>query len=261
MSRRYDSRTTTFSPEGRLLQVEYAMEAISNGGSVVGIICKDCILISGERKTVGPLLDQSLVPEKFHSVDDHIVSAVAGLSSDAHLLVKRARELSMAHDFYYGEPIPLQKLLTDVCNYMQGYTQSGGLRPFGVSMLVAGYDAYEGLQMYVADPSGNFYAWQATAFGTNSKAAQTILNDKWSSELSYADGMTLLATCLAKVFDGVTLTSDSLELMCLRVTEGTDGQLNASASPVAFSELEPLIASCRDKMKRDAESQMQIQSQ
>mmetsp|Transcript_41525 Transcript_41525/g.88045 ORF Transcript_41525/g.88045 Transcript_41525/m.88045 type:complete len:96 (-) Transcript_41525:12-299(-) len=91
MARRYDSRTTTFSPEGRLYQVEYAMEAINNAGSTIGILSKDGVILAGEKKTTSKLLDQGRSSEKIYAVDDHVICAVAGVTADANILINRLR--------------------------------------------------------------------------------------------------------------------------------------------------------------------------
>ncbi|CDY19309.1 BnaC01g31710D [Brassica napus] len=93
MSRRYDSRTTIFSPEGRLYQVEYAMEAIGNAGSAIGILSKDGVVLIGEKKVTSKLLQTSTSSEKMYKIDDHVACAVAGIMSDANILINTARQL------------------------------------------------------------------------------------------------------------------------------------------------------------------------
>ena len=81
MARRYDSRTTTFSPEGRLYQVEYANEAINNTGTTLGVVCNDSVILAGEKKVISKLLDKGTASEKLYIIDDHVVVAVATSSS------------------------------------------------------------------------------------------------------------------------------------------------------------------------------------
>uniref|UniRef100_M4F7M4 Proteasome alpha-type subunits domain-containing protein n=1 Tax=Brassica campestris TaxID=3711 RepID=M4F7M4_BRACM len=146
MSRRYDSRTTIFSPEGRLYQVEYAMEAIGNAGSAIGILAKDGVVLIGEKKVTSKLLQTSTSAEKMYKIDDHVACAVAGIMSDANILINTARVQAQRYTFMYQEPMPVEQLVQSLCDTKQGYTQFGGLRPFGVSFLFAGWDKNHGFQ-------------------------------------------------------------------------------------------------------------------
>ncbi|XP_027336973.1 putative proteasome subunit alpha type-4-B isoform X2 [Abrus precatorius] len=102
MSRRYDSRTTIFSPEGRLYQVEYAMEAIGNAGTAIGILSKDGVVLVGEKKVTSKLLQTSTSTEKMYKIDDHVACAVAGIMSDANILINTARVQAQRWDKNFG---------------------------------------------------------------------------------------------------------------------------------------------------------------
>jgi 20S proteasome subunit alpha 3 len=156
MSHRYDGRTTTFSPQGRLFQVEYAMEAISHAGAALGILAKDGIVLGAEKKIISKLLDNDKKTEKMYKIDNHIACAVAGITADANILIENARLFSQQYYYSYQEPIPVENLVQQICDIKQGYTQYGGMRPFGVSLLYAGWDEYYGFQLYHSDPSGNY---------------------------------------------------------------------------------------------------------
>lgn len=121
------------------------------------------------------LLDPGTEKEKIYAVDNQIICAVAGWTADANVLLNRARLASQRHRFRYDEPMPVENLVVNLCDIKQGYTQFGGLRPFGVSFLIAGWDCYCGFQLYHTDPAGNFGGWRCTAIGQNSVSAQTIL--------------------------------------------------------------------------------------
>jgi 20S proteasome subunit alpha 3 len=175
MSRRYDSRTTIFSPEGRLYQVEYAMEAIGNAGSALGVLAADGVVLVGEKKVTSKLLQTSCSAEKMYKIDSHLACAVAGIMSDANILLNTARLHAQRYILSYQEPIPVEQLIQSLCHTKQGYTQFGGLRPFGVSFLFAGWDKHHGFQLYMSDPSGNYSGWKAAAVGANSQAAQSML--------------------------------------------------------------------------------------
>ncbi|CDY66240.1 BnaAnng21900D [Brassica napus] len=165
MSRRYDSRTTIFSPEGRLYQVEYAMEAIGNAGSAIGILSKDGVVLIGEKKVTSKLLQTSTSSEKMYKIDDHLVQSL--------------------------------------CDTKQGYTQFGGLRPFGVSFLFAGWDKNHG---------GNYGGWKAAAVGANNQAAQSILKQDYKEDATREEAVELALKVLSKTMDSTSLTSEKLEL-------------------------------------------------
>ncbi|KAI8420139.1 hypothetical protein MSG28_008713 [Choristoneura fumiferana] len=158
MARRYDTRTTIFSPEGRLYQVEYAMEAISHAGTSLGILATDGILLAAERRNTNKLLDEVFSSEKIYKLNDDMVCSVAGITSDANVLTNELRLIAQRYLLQYGESIPCEQLVSWLCDVKQAYTQYGGKRPFGVSILYMGWDKHYGYQLYQSDPSGNYDA-------------------------------------------------------------------------------------------------------
>ena len=152
MSRRYDSRTTIFSPEGRLYQVEYAMEAIGNAGTAIGILSKDGVVLIGEKVTP-KLLQTSTSTEKMYKIDDHVSCAVAGIMSDANILINTAKVQAQRYTYAYQEP-----MLVDT---KQGYTQFGGLHPFGVSFLFAGKQKWLRYSSCLQEMSSTRFAHQS----------------------------------------------------------------------------------------------------
>jgi len=187
MARRYDSSTTTFSPEGRLHQVEYAIEAINNAGTCVGILAKDGIVMASERRITSGLLAPARKSEKTYTLATHAACNVAGLTADANILIDQARLRAGRYSYQFQEPIPLEQLVQFVCNYKQFYTQRGGLRPFGVAFLFAGYDDHYGFQLYQSDPSGNYSGWKATVIGANNQAGKSILKSDYKSKPSTSE--------------------------------------------------------------------------
>jgi len=215
MARRYDSRTTIFSPEGRLYQVEYAMEAIGHAGAALGITATDGIVLGAEKKLTTKLLEPAISSEKMYKIDDHIACAVAGITSDANILIDYARNNAQKYYFVYQEPIPVEYLVQQLCDLKQGYTQYGGLRPFGVSFLFAGWDKNYGFQLYQSDPSGNYGGWQASAIGQNFSTAQSILRTDWKAEFKVKDAVKLAIKVMNKTMDNTTLTADKLDFSTL----------------------------------------------
>ncbi|KAI9225443.1 MAG: proteasome subunit alpha type-4 [Piptocephalis tieghemiana] len=215
MSRRYDSRTTIFSPEGRLYQVEYAMEAISHAGTVLGIQATDGVVIAAEKKVISKLLDQGTATEKLYPVSDHTLCGVAGITSDANSLVDFSRRTAQNYLFTYGEDIPVEQLVRRLCDLKQGYTQWGGLRPYGVSFIYAGWDRHYGFQLYHSDPSGNYGGWKATCVGSGNSGAQSLLKQDYKEEMTLKEAIALAVKVMAKTMDSASLTAEKLEFATL----------------------------------------------
>ena len=175
MARRYDTRTTTFSPEGRLYQVEYAIEAINHAGTCLGIMANDGILLAAERRNTNKLLgktktqssvgdtnltnifeisDEVFHSEKIYELNENMACSVAGITSDANVLTNELRLFGQRYYYRFREPMPCEQLVSVLCDLKQAYTQYGGKRPFGVSILYMGWDAHHGYQLYHSDPSG-----------------------------------------------------------------------------------------------------------
>jgi len=250
MARRYDSRTTTFSPEGRLYQVEYAMEAINLAGSTVGVLAADGVVLAGEKKTISKLLDQGKQHEKIFKIDSHMFCAVAGIPSDANMLIDNLRLTARRHEYVYGEPMPVEPLVTSICNVKQGYTQYGGLRPFGVSFLVAGYDDAHGFQLYHTDPSGNFSGWKAYAIGINNNTAQQVMRQHWKEGMPIQEALELTAKVLTKTMDTANPTAEKLEFGVVERT--TDGQVKFRM--LKDVEVNKLMADAAPKEGEDGEA-------
>ncbi|OZJ05142.1 hypothetical protein BZG36_01390 [Bifiguratus adelaidae] len=211
MARRYDSRTTIFSPEGRLYQVEYAMEAISLAGIAIGILAKDGVVIAAEKKTTSKLLEQTASSEKIYTLSENMICGVAGMTADANILINWSRTSAQRFLFTYNEPIPCEQLVQRLCDLKQGYTQYGGLRPFGVSFIFAGWDSQHGFQLYHSDPSGNYGGWKATSIGSNSSNAQSILKQDYKEDMDLNEAKALAVKVLSKTMDSTTLSSQKLE--------------------------------------------------
>lgn len=215
MSRRYDSRTTIFSPEGRLYQVEYAQEAISNAGTAIGILSAEGVVLACETKVISKLLDNDGSAEKLYVINDQMMCAVAGMTADATILVNNARVTAQRYLKTYNEEIPCELLIKRVCDVKQGYTQHGGLRPFGVSFIYAGWDDRYGFQLYTSNPSGNYSGWKATSIGANNSAAQTLLKKDYKDEMLLSEACELAVKVLSKTMDSANLNSDKLEFATL----------------------------------------------
>lgn len=220
MARRYDSRTTIFSPEGRLYQVEYAMEAINHAGTALGILAKDGIVLAAEKKLTSKLLEKDSGSEKLFVINENNICAVAGVTSDANILIDYTRRLAQKYLQIYNENPPVEHIIFQLCNLKQGYTQYGGLRPFGVSFLLAGYDDIFGFQLYQSNPSGNYGGWQATCIGANNASAQSLMKQDYKTDMTLAEVCKLAVKILSKTMDSPKLSSEKLEI----ATIGFDDQ-------------------------------------
>lgn len=220
MSRRYDTRTTTFSPAGRLFQVEYAMEAISNGAACVGVLAEDGVVIATQKVVVSKLLAPPKSSEKIYKIDEHVFCAVAGLTSDANILIDLARRVAQNHRYTYGKEAPVEAIVTRVCDIKQGQTQFGGLRPYGVSFLFGGWDKHHKFQLYHSDPSGNFGGWKATAIGSNFQSAQSSLKSEYKDGMDTDGALELAVKVLMKTIDSASPTAENMELATLTVKDG-----------------------------------------
>lgn len=255
MARRYDSSTTTFSPEGRLHQVEYAIEAINNAGTCVGILAKDGIVMASERRITSGLLAPAKVSEKTYQLCKHAACNVAGLTADANILIEQARLRAGRYQYQYQEPIPVEQLVEYVCNYKQFYTQRGGLRPFGVAFLFAGYDEQHGYQLYQSDPSGNYSGWKATVIGANNQAGKSLLKSEYKtgddeSIPDLQEALKLAVKVLNKTMDGTTsaAAAEKMELYTMSLENGEciHHILNKSEAQKVIDAVEAEAASAGD---------------
>ncbi len=155
----YDRAATMFSPDGRLLQVEYAKKAVSLGAMAVGVAYKDGIVLMADRHRIDKLLVAESV-KKIAKISDKILATSAGYIPDARVLVKRCRVKAQQHKLTYGEDIDVEGLIKYVSDIIQAYTQYGGIRPFGVSLLLGGVDS-KGPQLFLLEPTGTYFQYKA----------------------------------------------------------------------------------------------------
>ncbi len=191
----YDRTMAMFSPDGRLFQVEYAKEAVKRGSTALGITFKDGIILA-TVKPAGKLVvsDSS---EKIFQVDDHIASVAAGFLADARALMQLVRVRAQMHKITYEEPVDIWNIGKVIGNRMQLITQYGGLRPFGVSMLLGGVDK-SGIHLLETDPSGTLFEWKAQAIGRGAVLANKMLNQKWKENMSEKEAFELALDIIDK---------------------------------------------------------------
>jgi proteasome alpha subunit len=194
----YDRAITVFSPDGRLFQVEYAMELVNRGATILGIQCEEGVVIGSEENIEA--LEEAEYSWKIFKVDEHIGAAIVGLSSDARILIDQARIYAQSNKLTYDEPIDAEVVTKRICDIQQMYTQHAGVRPFGVSIIFAGVDK-TGTRVFGTHPSGTYRSYKATALGAGRETVLTILKDEYREEMSLEENIKLAIKCLVKALE------------------------------------------------------------
>jgi len=194
----YDRAITVFSPDGRLFQVEYAMELVNRGATILGIKCPEGVVL-GAEETVEPL-EESESSWKIFKIDEHIGTAIVGLSSDARVLIDQARIYAQSNRLTYDEPIDVEVVTKRICDIQQLYTQHAGVRPFGVSLIFGGVDK-TGNRLFITHPSGTYKGHKATAVGAGRETVMNILKEEYRENLSLEDAVKLGVKCLVKALE------------------------------------------------------------
>jgi len=207
--RGYDMAITQFSPEGRLFQVEYAIEAVRRG--TTAIVCRNnnSVVFAVEKKSAE--LQEVIGSEKIFKVDEHIGVAIAGLTADARVLVDRARVQAQVNILNYDEKISVKDSTLNICEYLQLFTQNAGVRPFGVSFLIAGVDTNGEASLYLTDPSGAMWGYKAWAIGSGTTEARTYLEEHYKEDISDEE-LKLLPLRTLKELMGDNLNKDTCDV-------------------------------------------------
>jgi proteasome alpha subunit len=192
----YDRAITVFSPDGRLFQVEYALETVNRGATILGIVSSEGIVLGAEEKIESKLQDSSFT-WKIFGVDQHIGAAVVGLGSDARILIDQARVFCQSNRLMYDEPIDIEIISKRIGDIKQLYTQHAGVRPFGVSIIFGGVDKSGG-RIFSTDPSGTYRAYKAVAVGVGRETVEGILKDEYREDLNLEEAKKLAVKCLKK---------------------------------------------------------------
>ncbi|CAH9124663.1 unnamed protein product [Cuscuta epithymum] len=196
----YSFSLTTFSPSGKLVQIEHALTAVASGQTSLGIKASNGVVIATEKKLPSILVDETSV-QKIQILTPNIGVVYSGMGPDSRVLVRKSRKQAEQYHRLYKEPIPVTQLVRETAAVMQEFTQSGGVRPFGVSLLVAGYDD-KGPQLYQVDPSGSYFSWKASAMGKNVSNAKTFLEKRYTEDMELDDAVHTAILTLKEGFEG-----------------------------------------------------------
>ncbi len=217
----YDRAITTFAPDGRILQVEYAKQAARQGSTAIGIVTKDGIVILADKKIPNKLVISNSI-EKIFKIDEHIAATFAGFISDGRVLIERARIIAQEHRVIYGTKIDVKSLVKDIADYMQIFTQYGGLRPFGVTIIFAGINEDGSKELFMIEPSGAYFQYRAAVIGEGETKIWSILEKEYKDDISLEEGIKLalkaLKEALGKEFDvkrvdGAVITKEGIRIL------------------------------------------------
>ena len=217
----YDRGVNTFSPEGRIFQIEYAIEAIKLGSTSLGIQTSEGVLIAAEKRLQSKLVVQSSV-NKILEIDSHIGAVMSGMVADARILVEHARVESQNHRFTYNEPMRVESCTLATCDLSLGFGEGGKKkllsRPFGVSLLIAGVDE-NGPQLWQTDPSGTYTKYDAQAIGAGAEAAQGIFVEQYHRSMTLKDAEKLALSILSQVMEE-NIVETNVEIAVVRADTG-----------------------------------------
>lgn len=200
---------TTFNSEGKLKQIENALKAVANGETCVGVRYAQGVVLVAEKNLKSTLVDERSM-RKLQPLADHIGAGYAGLSGDFRVLAQKARKEGVAVELTLEEPVLVAALARTLARIFQEFTQSGGVRSFGISLLLAGVDA-DGPQLFQIDPSGVYLEWKAAAVGKGAAGAKAVLEKRFKEGLDRDDAINIALLALKDPFEG-TMSSRNVEI-------------------------------------------------
>jgi len=235
----YDRGVNTFSPEGRIFQIEYAIEAIKLGSTSVGIQTREGVILAAEKRLPSTLIEPSSV-NKIFEIDHHMGAVLSGMAADARILVEHARVEAQNHRFTFDEPMPVESCTLSTCDLSIRFGEGGKKkqlsRPFGVSLLIGGTDD-KGAQLWLTDPSGTYTRYEAKAIGAGADAAQTILVEQYHRSMTLAEAQSLALSILKQVMED-KITSLNVDMMVIEVDPAKKRKIRM----LKPEEIEPILA-------------------
>ncbi len=193
----YDRTATMFSPQGHLLQVEYAEKTVRLGSASIGMVCSDGVFIIADMRVSDKLVKQKS-SNKISEIDSHMIASVAGIVSDARVLIERAQVLAQQHRMTYDSEIEPELIIKDISDLKQQFTQYGGARPFGVSLMLAGINRKKP-ELYTSDVTGNYLSYNANAIGENDDKIKDMLREKYKADLTMKRGVNMALSIFKEI--------------------------------------------------------------
>jgi len=215
----YDRSATMFSPDGHLLQVEYAEKTVRLGTASIGINCADGVIIVADKGKKDVLIISESA-DKIYEVDEHIMASAAGILSDARILINHIRVVAQQHRITYGSPIDVESIIREISDVKQQYTQHPGVRPFGVALIIAGKDE-TGCRLYTSDITGNYYEYNAIAIGEDDEKIKEVLRKEYKASMTTDDGIKLAL----KIFKEVLKDKFDINRFNMRVIKNKEGKI------------------------------------
>lgn len=213
----YDRALSIFSPDGHIFQVEYASEAVKRGTCAVGLKGADCVVLGCERRSTLKLQDSRITPSKISKIDNHVVLSFAGLNADSRILIEKARVEAQSHRLTLEDPVTVEYLTRYVAGVQQRYTQSGGVRPFGVSTLIAGFDPRDSKpRLYQTEPSGIYSAWSAQSIGRNAKTVREFLEKNYNKNEPPANEQECVKLAVKSLLEVVQTGAKNIEITVVK---------------------------------------------
>jgi proteasome alpha subunit len=219
----YDRSATMFSPDGHILQVEYAEKTVRLGTASIGMNCDDGVLIIADKGKKDDLIVKDSA-DKIHEVDEHVMSSAAGILSDARILINHIRITAQQHRVTYNSPIEVESVIREVSDIQQQYTQHPGVRPFGVALIVGGVDGKES-KLYTSDITGNYYEYNAIAIGSNDEKIKEELRKEYRKDIKIEEGIKLALKIFRKVL-GDQFDINRFNVGLIKSSEGKLKKLN-----------------------------------
>ncbi|MBD3342730.1 MAG: archaeal proteasome endopeptidase complex subunit alpha [Candidatus Lokiarchaeota archaeon] len=213
---KYDRALTVFSPEGRLYQVEYALEAVRRGTLAVAIKSEEDVCLAAQIKIPTKLMDPDSI-DKIFQIDGHIGVAISGLHADSRALINYARVQAQSFRLTYDEPVKLNMLVKTIADLKQMYTQYGGIRPFGCSLFFIGIDSL-GTQIYTTSPSGIYRPYKAYALGSGEAQAREFIANNYKTNMSFEELIKLALNSIKESSDE-DITKENIRMAYIRKSE------------------------------------------
>jgi len=216
----YDRSATMFSPEGHILQAEYAEKAVKLGSASIGIRCSEGVVIVSDKGNKDDLIISESA-DKIHEIDEHIMASAAGILSDARILINQTRVTAQQHKVTYDSPIDIESIIREISDLQQQYTQHPGVRPFGVALMVAGKNGQD-CKLYTTEITGNYLEYNAIAIGKNDEKIKEILRKEYKKEMTIEQAIKLSLNIFKKVL------GDNFDIQRFNIAyiKKEDGKLN-----------------------------------